>query len=120
MFHKKGYITSNELTLYPDSSSTVFGGFYKPANESFMDIWDNCPYPVTDRSMTYLEIFPILISCWIWGGQVKGRRVVFVSDNEGTVSVINKGRSKCPHINSVLRKTVVISTICNFTFIQFG
>lgn len=116
MFHDSGYISSNDLALFTDSSSTGFGGYYKTANQFFMDTWDNYPYPVSDRSFSYLELFPILVSCWIWGKKWQRRRIMFISDNEGTVAIINNGKSKCPHINSLLRKMVVLSTLCNFTF----
>ena len=54
MFHDEDAITSNDLTLYTDStcsSSMGFGAYYKSKGEFFLDTWVNHPYSVFDRSL---------------------------------------------------------------------
>ena len=117
MFHDEDIITSNDLELYTDSSSSVgFGAYYKTNDDFFLDTWDNHPYPVSDRSLSYLELYPIAASCLTWGKFWKGKKVHFLTDNEGLVAILNRGRSHCHHINSLLRRMVVVSTLFNFTF----
>ena len=68
VFHDEDTVTSNDLTLYTDSSSSVgFGAYYKSKKEFFLDIWVNHLYSVSDRSLSYLELYPILASSVVWG-----------------------------------------------------
>ena len=45
-------------------------------------------------SMTFLKLYPIVVSAVLWGEKWKDKTVIFCCDNEATVHIINKGRSK--------------------------
>ena len=116
VFGDKEFTLASTLRLFTDSSSTIGFGAYLQSSEQFLvDSWRNHPLPVTDRSMSYLELYPIVISAIVWGESWKGRKILLFSDNQGTVSILNKGRSQCPEINKLMRKLVIICTRFNFT-----
>ena len=61
-------ITSNDLTLFTDSSSSVgFGAYYKSQNQFIMDTWGNHPLHVSKHQMSLLELYPIVVSAIVWG-----------------------------------------------------
>ena len=116
VFGDKEFTLASTLRLFTDSSSTIGFGAYLQSSEQFLvDSWRNHPLPVTDRSMSYLELYPIVISAIVWGKSWKGRKILLFYDNQGTVSILNKGRSQCPEINKLMRRLVIICTRFNFT-----
>ena len=50
------------------------------------------------------------------GTHLSGKRIKFMCDNQGTVAILNKGRSNCKNINKLMRSLAIIATKCNFTF----
>ena len=117
MFHKGECMSSIDLTIFTDSSSKVgFGGYYQEIQEAFYDSWDNHPVPVTPDAMSYRELYPIVVSCTVWGKHWERKRINFMCDNEGTVAILRKGRSKCENINMLMRHLAIIATHYNFTF----
>jgi hypothetical protein len=117
MFHLGDCVTNIDLAIFTDSSSTIgFGGYNRVKGEAFMDTWINHPVPVTPDAMTYRELYPIVISCIVWGKQWERKRVKFMCDNEGTVGVLQKGRSRCENVNHLMRQLAVVATLNNFTF----
>ena len=62
MFHRRDCVSSVDLTIFTDSSSTIgFGAFYRDRNQAFWDTWANHPLPVTSDSMSYIELYPIVL-----------------------------------------------------------
>ena len=79
VFGDKEFTLASTLRLFTDSSSTIGFGAYLQSSEQFLvDSWRNHPLPVTDRSMSYLELYPIVISAIVWGESWKGRKILFV------------------------------------------
>ena len=100
-----------------DSSSTIgFGAYYMTTQEYFAGSWRDHPFPVSSHALSYLELYPVVTSAILWGHTWSAKRVVFMVDNEGLVAIMNKGRSQCPAINSLMRRLVVVATLRNFTF----
>ena len=64
--------------------------------------------------MSYLELYPIVASAVVWGGEWTGKTISVFSDNEGTVAILRKGRSHCPEINKLMRRLVLLQTVHNF------
>ncbi|VDI15420.1 Hypothetical predicted protein [Mytilus galloprovincialis] len=75
------------------------------------------------------KIYLILICLWLsenciqlqwrqyFGANIgRGKRIVFHCDNESTVNIINKGRSKVQDIMKLMRKLTWLAAINNFTF----
>ena len=68
-------VTSNDLTLFTDSSSKwSFGAFYKSKQEYIMDTWDNLPQPLMQDSLSYLERYPVVAAAFVGGGFGHGKR----------------------------------------------
>ena len=117
MFHDSNLTSNIDLEVYTDSSSSVgFGGFNKKTGEYFADTWDNHPLPVGSHSMSYMELYPIVVASLLWGREWERKNIAFMCDNEGTVAILQKGRSKCCNINKLMRSMVLCATNCNFIF----
>ena len=116
VFGDRDFTTGPALKLYTDSSSSVgFGAYLQSSEEFIMGSWKNHPLPVTERSMSYLELYPVVVSAIVWGKLWKGKKILLFSDNQGTVSILNKGRSQCTEINKLMRRLVIVCTMFNFT-----
>jgi hypothetical protein len=49
-------------------------------------------------SVTFLELYPIVVAAVLWGHLWTSKRILVLCDNEATVYIVNKGRSKCLYI----------------------
>ena len=54
------------------------------------------------------------MACVLWGKEWKKKGLLFHCDNLATVQIINKGRSKCKLIMSLMRKLAYVSATGNF------
>jgi hypothetical protein len=110
---------SNTLQLYTDASGSIgFGGF-------FHGHWFSEPWPkplqrfITEEdifSIAFRELYPIVVAALLWGEFWKKRRIVFLCDNQATAAIINKGRSKCPTIMTLVRRLIYCAARYNFMF----
>ena len=70
----------------------------------FQKQWTFAPWPVSWieqgllDDITLLENFPILVSIYIWGDQLKNKKVLFRCDNKAVVEIINRQTSESSHI----------------------
>ncbi|CAG2245618.1 TMC [Mytilus edulis] len=94
MFYSRQFYSSYDMELFTDASSTKgFGGYFK--GEWFYSSWpSNIAYPDKTFSMAFLELYPIVVSAILWGSQWTTKRILFWCDNEATVAIVKKGRSK--------------------------
>ena len=85
-FLSDGWYDSHQLQLYTDASGTL--GF----GASFGKNWCYGEWPDSwrHRNIAYLEFYPIVLSLRLWGHEIQNRRVLFFTDNEAVVHVINK------------------------------
>ena len=67
--------------------------------------------------ITFLELYPIVLSSILWGGRFSNRIIEFHTDNLALVSIINKCSSRKPHIMLLVR-ALVKSMLC-FNFFVF-
>ncbi len=109
-------ISAPDFTLYTDASSTQgFGGY-------FQGQWFNGAWPDKIKlsqqhkltSMALLELYPIVNAAVIWGHLWAKKSIRFYCDNQATVDIINKGRSKCATIMSFMRRLTLVAAKCNF------
>lgn len=104
---------ATDLHLFTDATDTAFGGLFK--NQWFQGYF---PKELTSEdqslSMALFELYPIVVASVLWGAQWSGLRIVFNCDNEATVHIINKGRSKIPLIMKFMRKLTLCSAKNNF------
>ena len=113
MFLDDDITSSADLHLYTDSTDTHFGGIY--GHRWFQDRFpSNLTCDDEKMSMALLELYPIVVSCVLWGTEWKNLRILFHCDNLSTVNIINKGRSKVKVIMKLLRKLTWCSAINNF------
>nr|XP_002739190.1 PREDICTED: uncharacterized protein LOC100369835 [Saccoglossus kowalevskii] len=100
--------------LYTDASSVIAcGAFYN--KQWFTLPWspDKCSIN-PPLSIEWKELFPILISCLIWGHLWHGQKIMFHCDNEGIVNIWKKGSSRCQRIMSLVRAIFFTAANGNF------
>ena len=100
-----------DLQLYTDATPTSFGGF-------FSSKWFQGYFPPEffseQQSMALCELYPIVMAVVLWGHQWAQKRILFFCDNQGTVDIISKGRSKVPSIMRLMRRITFQSAQYNF------
>ena len=103
-----------DMHLFTDATDKAFGGIFQ--NKWFQGMFpedllvlDNSP------SMALLELYPIVIVCFLWGEQWNKKRILFHCDNMATVQILNKGRSKTSIINKLMRMLTWLAAKYNFT-----
>lgn len=117
MFYDTYYISNFDMQLFTDASSTLgFGGFYQ--GKWFSSAWPEELPLLNDKtlSMAFLELYPIVVAALLWGSEWKCKKILFHCDNEGTVSIVNKGRSKCLEIMKLMRQLTWCACVNNFQF----
>jgi hypothetical protein len=100
------------LELYTDATESAFGGYFNKC-------WFQGYFPqeiLKDEqiSMAFLELYPIVMACVLWGHQWSRLRIVLYCDNMSTVDIINKGRSKVLSIMKLMRKLTYHSALNNY------
>ncbi|XP_071171222.1 uncharacterized protein [Mytilus edulis] len=108
---------SADFELFTDAASTLgFGGYFK--GHWFCSSWPPELQNIldSDMSMAFRELYPIVVAAVLWGKLWTRKRIVFHCDNESTVNIINKGRSKVQDIMKLMRKLTWLAAINNFTF----
>lgn len=121
IFYNSKVVSSDDLRLYTDASGTIgYGGFY--LGQWFSEPWPedlHNPYAdSTELSIAFKELYPIVVAAMIWGHLWVGKRIVFMSDNLATVNILQKGRSKSPHIMPLVRKLTLCAASCNFSVLS--
>ncbi|XP_034562822.1 uncharacterized protein LOC117829305 [Notolabrus celidotus] len=106
--------SSDSLRFFTDAAPSVgFGGFYN--NEWFADKWPLEIQALTESKSTALfELYPVVVACQLWGPSWTRKQIVVFCDNSATVEIINKGRSKIPIINSLMRRLTWLCVLNNF------
>lgn len=105
--------SSATLHLYTDSSNTGFGGYLK--NRYFADtwplnsIWQHC-------HITVKELYPIVLALEVWGHRLQNKCIVFHSDNEAVVYIINRQTSKDKTLMKLVRRLVLCTIKHNVMF----
>ncbi|CAG2188986.1 unnamed protein product [Mytilus edulis] len=115
MFYNSTFISSYDMELYTDASSTIgFGGYF--GGKWFYSSWPTEIKNITNskHSMAFFELYPIVVAAVLWGASWKTKKVLFWSDNMSTVQIIRTGRSKCLYIMKLMRKL----TWCAYTTFQ--
>ena len=72
------------------------------------------------QDISVLELYPIVLGVHLWAGRLKNKRVLFYSDNESVIHVINKQTSKHKGLLALLvclvRQLVLICLSQNIYF----
>ncbi|WAR08396.1 LOW QUALITY PROTEIN: hypothetical protein MAR_018354 [Mya arenaria] len=92
------------LDLYTDASYIGFGDYFN--DRYFAGVW-----PVDSvwhtLHITVKELFPLVLALELWGSLLQNKCIVFHSDNEDVVHIINKQSSKDKHLMKLVRRFVV-------------
>ena len=91
-------IYASDLKLYSDASDIGFGAIY--GTEWIQGTWSRWPGKI---SINYRELFAILAAAETWGHGWRGKRIVFVTDNEPITQIWDKGSTPSPDIMSLIR-----------------
>jgi hypothetical protein len=103
-FLDNNWNTSTQLKLYTDAAGSLgFGAMF--GNHWCYGAWPN-------NWLTYniavLEFYPIVLSLYLWGQHMENQSILFFTDNEALVSVINKQTCRDKTLMFFVRKMVLI------------
>ena len=68
--------------------------------------------------ITFLELYPIVLSSILWGSRFSNHTIEFHTDNLALVSIINKCSSRKTHIMSLVR--VLVQSMLHFNFVFYA
>ena len=101
--------TGGIVTLHTDSSRWGTGAW--TGQHWWLYQWPPGVVTSPAPSMTFLELLPILVSCQMWGGQWRGRRLQVRCDNFGAVGVVRRGWSGDSRLMAMVRH-LLFSAAC--------
>ena len=103
--HDINWISSSDLELYTDSAGgeTLGCGAFFAGKWTFLQWPNEWTNTAILRDITYLEIIPIALAIYLWGHMFANKKVVFFSDNEAVVYILNNKTSKSENVMSLLR-----------------
>jgi len=101
-----------DLEVVSDASGTIgYGAFFD--QEWFNGVWVDTQ---TTQSIAYKELFPIILAAHIWGPRWERLHILFRSDNEAVVSILNHRTSKVPILMRLMRSLLLAAARFNFSF----
>lgn len=68
------------------------------------------------RNIAVLEFYPIVLSLMLWGDHIRDRCIIFFTDNEALVHVINKATCRDTYLMILVRKLVLVCLRHNILF----
>ena len=97
------WVQSNCFHLYSDAAQSIgYGAMLE--NKWIHGLWPN---DWSSKSISFLELYPIVISLVIWSSQLISKRIILHTDNQALVSIINKSTSKNSDIMVLIRLLVM-------------
>lgn len=111
-FLEEAWSTSHTMHFYTDAAQSsgyglIFGKHW--AYGTWPDAWKA-------HNICFLEFFPIVIALSTWCTELRNKRVLFFTDNESVVHVINKQTTKDTKMLVLLRTMVLICLRNNIFF----
>ena len=111
-FLSDDWYDSHQLQLYTDASGTL--GFVAIFGRHWC--YGEWPDSWWHRNIAYLEFYPIVLSLHLWGHEIQNRRVLFFTDNEALVHVINKQSCQDKDLMFFVRELVLVCLHRNVHF----
>ena len=93
------------------AGSLGFGAFFQ--GQWF---YGSCALPQQSQSIAYKELFPMAIAAFVWGPQWCKRHVLFRSDNDAAIHMVNSRTSKIPCLVGLLRDLLLSAARHSFSF----
>ena len=112
MFLEDAWYSSSHLKFYTDAAQSL--GFGIVFDRKW--VYGKWPPNWNQKNIAFLELFPIVLGVHMWGESLRNRRVLFFSDNESVVHVINKQTSKDKGLLQLIRQLVLICLQYNILF----
>ena len=107
-----GLSASHDLEVTSDASGSLgFGAYFR--EEWFSGSWATSQ---VSQSIAYKELFPVVIAAHVWGAQWARHHILFRSDNEAVVYILNSRTSKIPCLMRLLRLLLASAAHFNFSF----
>ena len=112
IFLSEVWYNSNQLELFTDASGVVGFGAIFGAH------WCYGEWPISwrHRNIAILEFYPIVLSIHLWGNEMCNRRILFFTDNEALVHVINKQSCRDKELMVFVRRLVLVCLSHNIFF----
>lgn len=110
-FLPASFSSSSALELFTDASGFAFAGICGSH-------WFNGVFPTSwsSKNIVIKELLPIVLSLKLWGNSLANRKIIFFTDNEALVSIINKQTTPQKDIMALVRSLVVCSLQFNILF----
>ena len=105
------WISSNKINLHSDASGFGFAAVYghRWFQGKFPDEWKQ-------TNIAIKELLPIVLALKLWGKLMANTRMLFLTDNESVMFVINSQSSKDPMLMELVRSLVISSMSHNIHF----
>ena len=109
-------LSNADVDLYTDSSAN-FGFGALLGNRWISQSWDkHFECETSSNSITFLEMFPLVVSVVVWKDFLRYKKVRFFSDNLGLVHAVNKMTASDVKLLSLLRYFVVVCVTADIQF----
>ena len=111
-FLEQNWSSSHSLCFYTDAAQScgygiIFGTQW---------VYGEWPKAWKEHNICFLEFFPIVVGLILWSNILKNKRVLFWTDNESIVHVINRHTAKDTKLLGLLRTMVLICLRNNILF----
>ena len=111
-FINENWLSSYQMQLYTDASGALGFGAICGTHWCYGRWPDSWAY----QNIAILEFYPIVLSLYLWGREMRNRCILFFTDNEALVHVINKQSCKDKTLMSFVRQLVLVSLRNNIVF----
>lgn len=103
-FLEDTWYSSDKLQLYTDAAGALGFGAVFGSRWCYGKWPDNWLY----KNIAILEFYPIVLSLYLWGHEMQNRCILFFTDNEALVHVINKQSCRDKALMFFMRKLVLV------------
>ena len=97
--------------LLPEADIEGYGAYMK--GHWFAGSWAPCQH---SQSIAYKELFPIVLAAHVWGHCWVKKHVLFRSDNDAVVHILNTRTSRVPCLMRLLRSLLFSAARHSFSF----
>ena len=111
-FLEDTWLNSSKLNLFTDASGALGFGALFGSHWCYGKWPPNWQY----QNIAILEFYPIVLSLYLWGAAMSNQCILFFTENESLVHVINKQTCKDRVLMAFLRKLVSICLHHNILF----
>ena len=112
MFMWTESVFSSDIQLFTDASAANgYGAVFK--NKWF---FGRFPSTWKKANIAFLELYPIVTAALVWGEAWKNHKIIFVTDNQALVAILNQKTSKLKPIMHLVRILVLHCLRFNIEF----